>query len=137
VLVTKNDFVIIDFEGEPGRPLDERRAKRSPLRDVAGMLRSFGYAASAALRSMDVKETEREPLLAAAARWHSESRAAFLAGYRAAAAEAGLLDELWPSDGLLALYEAEKALYELRYELDNRPDWVGIPLQGLLDLGAA
>jgi maltose alpha-D-glucosyltransferase/alpha-amylase len=128
VLVTRNDFVIIDFEGEPGRSLEERRAKRSPLHDVAGMLRSFGYAAAAALRAAANGDEERAALAPAVEPWRQQARAAFLSGYVKASEGSPL------AVGLLDLYEMEKALYELRYELNNRPDWVGIPLQGLLDL---
>jgi maltose alpha-D-glucosyltransferase/alpha-amylase len=134
VLVTKNDFVIIDFEGEPARPLEERRAKRSPLRDVAGMLRSFDYAATCALREAATTDAERESLAAPAARWQQQARAAFLAGYEAAAEGRGLYAGALGTSPLLALYEMEKALYELRYELNNRPGWVQIPLQGLQGL---
>jgi maltose alpha-D-glucosyltransferase/alpha-amylase len=134
VLVTKNDFVLIDFEGEPGRPLAERRARRSPLRDVAGMLRSFDYAAQSALRAATADSADGVAALAASAQaWRRQARTAFLGGYDAAGSKAGLYDTLAP-DGLLGLYELEKALYELRYELNNRPDWAGIPLMGLADL---
>jgi trehalose synthase-fused probable maltokinase len=121
-LWAEDDWVILDFEGEPARSLAERRRKRSPLRDVAGMLRSFAYAHSAAtlLRDADVPD-----------HWEEQAREQFLETY---------LDtvdpELVPSgraavDRLLAVYELEKAVYELRYELDNRPDWVGIPVAGI------
>jgi maltose alpha-D-glucosyltransferase/alpha-amylase len=133
VLVTKNDFVIIDFEGEPARSLQERRAKRSPLRDVAGMLRSFAYASQQALRDMRVgTEDNRAAAVEAAERWLQQVRGAFVAAYQEAIGGAPLLDTLDPAQGLLRLFELDKALYELRYELNNRPDWVGIPLQGLL-----
>ncbi len=115
VLWTGEDFVIIDFEGEPSRPLAERRAKRSPLRDVAGMLRSFHYAAHAASNS----ETD------ATEQWAARSQAAFLGAWKNAAPSltAGL--------ELLPLFAREKAIYELAYELNNRPDWIGIPLRAL------
>lgn len=113
VLGTGADFVIIDFEGEPSRSLAERRAKRSPLRDVAGMLRSFHYAAYAAEGGTSAEE------------WASASQGAFLAAWKQAAP--GLVAGL----GLLPLFIREKALYELAYELNNRPDWVRIPLQAL------
>jgi maltose alpha-D-glucosyltransferase/alpha-amylase len=134
VLIAENDFIIIDFEGEPARPLAERRAKHSPLRDVAGMLRSFSYAASVALeRSTAERPEAREALKPLARTWEQASSAAFLGAYREAAQGCLCL----PSDpahaqGLIALFTLEKALYELRYELDNRPDWVGVPLRGLL-----
>jgi maltose alpha-D-glucosyltransferase / alpha-amylase len=133
VLVTKNDFVIIDFEGEPGHSLEQRRAKHSPLRDVAGMLRSFAYVQQSALRSVAHNEAEAARLAPLARAWEIESRAAFLSAYDAAARDANLYDALEPSRGLLGLFELEKVLYELRYEIGNRPTWVGIPLQGILD----
>jgi maltose alpha-D-glucosyltransferase / alpha-amylase len=119
VLIANNDFYIIDFEGEPGRPLAEARRKHSPLRDVAGMLRSFSYAKWSAL--MNTKEEGKEALLDA---WESETRRAFLAAY-------GDADR-----GLIELFEIEKVLYELRYELDNRPNWVHIPLHGIAGIAA-
>jgi maltose alpha-D-glucosyltransferase/alpha-amylase len=129
VLVSGNDFVIIDFEGEPARSFDERRAKSSPLRDVAGMLRSFNYAHWSALRQGAQSVEELERLEPAAREWELATRQAFLQGYSSAAGEAVALDK-----GLLALFELEKALYELRYELNNRVDWAQVPLQGVLTL---
>jgi maltose alpha-D-glucosyltransferase/alpha-amylase len=130
VLVTRNDFVIIDFEGEPARSIEERRAKQSPLRDVAGMLRSFNYARWSALRRAAQNAGELARLDAEARDWERETRAAFLDGYAAALApEAGPVDPQ-----LLRLFEIEKAFYELRYELGNRVDWVPVPLQGILAL---
>ena len=125
VLVTRNDFVIIDFEGEPGHSLEQRCAKHSPLRDVAGMLRSFSYVQHSALRSVAHNEAEAARLAPLSRQWEIESREAFLTAYGA--------DELRAGEGLLGLFELEKALYELRYELGNRPTWAGIPLQGILD----
>jgi trehalose synthase-fused probable maltokinase len=115
VLWTGEDWIVLDFEGEPARSLPERRRKRSPLRDVAGMLRSFAYAVSAA-------GGDRE--------WEERARREFLDGY---------LDAIDPRvipsgdalDRVLAIFELEKAVYELRYELDNRPDWVHIPVAGI------
>ena len=134
VLVTKNDFVIIDFEGEPGRDFAARRAKQSPLRDVAGMLRSFSYAQHSALRAAAASDAEVAAMAPPLAAWEAQVREQFLAGY------AGAIDaRLWPRDvpqGLLGLYVLEKALYELRYELSNRPDWVDIPLAGVLELAS-
>jgi maltose alpha-D-glucosyltransferase/alpha-amylase len=130
VLLARNDFVIIDFEGEPARSIEERRAKQSPLRDVAGMLRSFNYARWSALRRAAQNAVELARLDADARDWERQTRAAFLDGYAAALApEAGALDPQ-----LLRLFELEKALYELRYELGNRADWVPVPLQGILAL---
>jgi maltose alpha-D-glucosyltransferase/alpha-amylase len=137
VLVTRNDFVIVDFEGEPGNSIEQRRAKQSPLRDVAGMLRSFSYVEHSALRSVAHDEAAVSKLMPLARAWTAEVRAAFLAAYDAAAQGAGLYAALTPGSGLLGLFELEKALYELRYELGNRPTWAGIPLQGILEWGAA
>lgn len=114
VLWTGRDFVIIDFEGEPSRSLAERRAKRSPLRDVAGMLRSFHYAAHAAGSNIGAEK------------WATASQDAFFAAWREAA------PSLVAGAGLLPLFIAEKALYELAYELNNRPAWGYIPLQALV-----
>ena len=125
------DWVIIDFEGEPARPLAERRRKRSPLRDVAGMLRSFAYAASAA---------SLRPGSEAPDGWEAQARDRFLEGYLGAVDPTLLPSGEVAIERLLTVYELEKAVYELRYELDNRPDWVGIPVAGitrLIDQAAA
>ncbi|HXI76188.1 MAG TPA: maltose alpha-D-glucosyltransferase [Steroidobacteraceae bacterium] len=137
VLLTRHDFVIIDFEGEPGHSLEQRAAKHSPLRDVAGMLRSFSYVQHSALRNVAHNEAEGARLAPLARAWETEVRAAFLAAYGAAVRGKKLYDSeaLQAGHGLLGLFELEKALYELRYELNNRPGWAGIPLQGVLDLG--
>ena len=133
VLLTKNDFMIVDFEGEPGRGFEERRAKQSPLRDVAGMLRSFSYARAGGLRAQAPGiDGENAQLTAAAAVWESQVRAAFLKAYGDIVRGHALYESFEAQRGLLAMYELEKALYELRYELGNRPDWVGIPLAGVL-----
>ncbi len=136
VLVTRNDFVIVDFEGEPGHSVDQRRAKQSPLRDVAGMLRSFSYVEHSALRSVAHSEVEFNKLSPLAKAWTAEVRAAFLSAYDAEARSVPLYSSLTPGRGLLGLFELEKALYELRYELNSRPTWAGIPLQGILEWGA-
>jgi maltose alpha-D-glucosyltransferase / alpha-amylase len=133
VLVTRNDFVIVDFEGEPGHSIDERRAKQSPLRDVAGMLRSFSYVEHSALRSVAHDEVEFAKLSPLARAWAAEVREAFLTAYDALARDAALYAACTPGRGLLGLFELEKALYELQYELNNRPGWAGIPLQGILE----
>ena len=129
ILLQRNDVIIVDFEGEPARPLAERRRKSSPLRDVAGMLRSFAYARHAALKHRggeSVDESNRlDPLLA---EWEHETRKAFLDAYDQSAREAGLYPSFAAIRPLIELFETEKALYELRYELRNRPDWLGIPL---------
>ncbi|WP_145140584.1 maltose alpha-D-glucosyltransferase [Roseomonas gilardii] len=135
VLVSQGDAVIVDFEGEPARSLEERRAKGSPLRDVAGLLRSFDYAAAAAAQSHDtgsssaVPQERREALLA---RFRQEASDAFLAAYRAVEHAA---ERPWvPGDSeqsLLDLFLIEKAAYEIRYEAANRPAWLPLPLRGL------
>ncbi|MGH2542925.1 MAG: maltose alpha-D-glucosyltransferase, partial [Ardenticatenaceae bacterium] len=138
VLYTGRDFVIIDFEGEPARPLSERRLKRSPLRDVAGMIRSFHYAPHAALlgQAPMVIRDEDKPILQQwgeyCCAWVS---AAFLNSYLQAARQSNFLprsvEELRE---LLDAYILEKAVYEVGYELNNRPNWVGVPLRGILQL---
>jgi maltose alpha-D-glucosyltransferase / alpha-amylase len=139
VLYTGRDFVIIDFEGEPARSLSERRLKRSPLRDVAGMLRSFQYAGrSALLKRVAGGQLRREdvPVLTPWVRvWESWAAAAYLGRYLATAAGAAHLPTSREELGsLLDVFLLDKALYELRYELNNRPDWVHIPLRGILQL---
>lgn len=131
VLVRDNDFVIIDFEGEPARSFDERRAKGSPLRDVAGMLRSFDYARWSALRRVAQSTEEAAYLAPPAAAWERAARQAFMDGYSQAAGGNGSAQI---DTELLALFELEKALYELRYELNNRADWAQVPLNGVLAL---
>jgi len=135
VLKTAESFVVIDFEGEPARPLEERRAKQCPLRDVAGMLRSLDYAAHAALAARP--ETERAPLRPALAAWEAQAERAFLDGYTMTAGKtpARILP---PSPAttrrVCTAFELEKACYELRYELNNRPDWIPVPLDGIARL---
>ncbi|HEY1564376.1 MAG TPA: phosphotransferase [Gaiellaceae bacterium] len=121
-LWSHNDWIVLDFEGEPARTLVERRRKRSPLRDVAGMLRSFAYAATAAelTRGADVPDD-----------WEERARARFLESYLDTVDPALLPPGEAAIERLLAVFELEKAVYELRYELDNRPDWVGIPVTGI------
>jgi maltose alpha-D-glucosyltransferase/alpha-amylase len=139
ILYTGKDFYIIDFEGEPARPISARRIKRSPLRDVAGMLRSFHYASSAARFGQVPGVLPRidtpEPLDRWIRFWYLNAAAAYLKGYFSTAGDApfipGSEEELRL---LLDVFLIEKAVYEVSYELNNRPDWVGIPLQGILDL---
>ncbi|MDQ4131484.1 MAG: sugar phosphotransferase, partial [Actinomycetota bacterium] len=124
VLLTDRGWVIFDFEGEPARSLPERRRKRSPLRDVAGMMRSFAYAASASeLLGTPAPED-----------WEGRARGEFLEGYLETV-DRGLLPA-GPAglEQLLSLFEFEKAVYELRYELNNRPDWVRVPVAAILRL---
>lgn len=128
---TAGDFVIVDFEGEPGRSLAERRAKQCPLKDVAGMLRSFDYAAQAALRQTN--ESSTPSLQDTAVRWAAQAQERFLEGYLAAAKEGAFLPRNSQlRNQLLQLFVLDKALYELLYEANNRPDWLAIPLTGLL-----
>ncbi|HEX6708904.1 MAG TPA: maltose alpha-D-glucosyltransferase [Rubrobacter sp.] len=136
VLVVGNDFQIIDFEGEPARPLDERRRKHSPLRDVAGMLRSFNYAIRSALMNLVADRAEPLERLEPWVRlWEERTRQAFLEGYVEGARDAASYpDDEEHARALIELFTLEKALYEIRYELDNRPDWVVIPIRGVLDL---
>jgi trehalose synthase-fused probable maltokinase len=117
-----DDWVLIDFEGEPARSLPERRRKRSPLRDVAGMLRSFAYAATATrlLRGVDPPPG-----------WEARAREEFLRGYRSTI-EPSLIPSGAAMDKLLAVFELEKAVYELRYELNHRPEWLRIPVAGIV-----
>jgi maltose alpha-D-glucosyltransferase/alpha-amylase len=133
VLFTGKDFVIIDFEGEPARSLSERRLKRSPLRDVAGMIRSFHYAAQTAL-TKQVSDTASQW----AQHWYTWVAAGFLNAYLDTIKPEGLLPE--DHDQLRILLDAflfDKAVYEVGYELNNRPDWVKVPLQGILQMLAA
>ncbi len=138
VLHTGTDFVIIDFEGEPARPFYERRLKRSPLQDVAGMLRSFHYAAQTALdRHVSQKGGDRPTLSASADLWYRVVSGAFLRSYLDTVREVSVGESsLLPNDEkeieiLLNAYLLNKAIYELGYELNNRPDWIGIPLKGI------
>lgn len=139
VLYTGSDFVIIDFEGEPARPISERQIKMSPLRDVAGMLRSFDYACHSALEDQFanvVVQREDYSLLESWVRfWVTWTSVAFLRSYLAVSGEAPFVPK--PHDAiqtLLDVYLLEKALYELQYELNNRPNWAHIPLKGILGL---
>lgn len=137
VLFTGKDFMVLDFEGEPARPLTERRIKRCPLRDVAGMLRSFQYASYASLFALEGKgwASEEDGPEFWARFWNVWVAKVFLKAYLEAAAPARLLpDSREELRDLLEFYLLEKAIYELGYELNNRPDWVRIPLQGLHDL---
>ena len=123
VLFTGGDFIIIDFEGEPARPLRERRLKRWALKDVAGMLRSFAYAGQAA----DVSNGSE---------WARATGEFFMQAYleTSSSSSSFLPGEAEERQLLLDAMLIEKALYELRYELDHRPDWVHIPLRGLREL---
>ncbi len=140
----RGDFVLLDFEGEPARLLAERRRKQSPLKDVAGMIRSFSYAARFGLhrfleRSPDRLQEPRPgaatPLAAWAGVWEEAASAAFLRAYREViAANPALLPPPGEAQTLLDAYILEKALYELLYELNHRPEWLRIPIDGILAL---
>jgi maltose alpha-D-glucosyltransferase/alpha-amylase len=122
-----NAFLVVDFEGEPSRPLEQRRAPASPFKDVAGMLRSFGYAAA----TLGGKAAERRDA------WERAVREAFLSGYFGAnrpptASRPSILPRSRAhADALISLFEIEKAFYELQYELDHRPDWAWIPMRAI------
>ncbi len=134
VFFTGKDFVIFDFEGEPARNLGERRLKRSPMRDVAGMVRSYHYAAYSALFSGPdaVKPEERRTLEVWADLWYRTLAGAFLGSYLEEIRCTGFLpEESEELDIMLKAFLLEKAIYELGYELNNRPDWVLIPLRGI------
>jgi maltose alpha-D-glucosyltransferase / alpha-amylase len=133
LLRTEEDFIILDFEGEPARSLAERRLKHPPLKDVAGMLRSFSYAAYAALFTFTLNAADDYALLAPwADAWQHWIGKAFLMSYRSTAGTDLNVQDSWEADRLLGAFILEKALYELRYELNNRPHWLGIPLVGIL-----
>jgi maltose alpha-D-glucosyltransferase / alpha-amylase len=140
LLHAKSDFLIVDFEGEPARPFEERRQKQSPLKDVAGMLRSFSYASRSTLDRYVQRRPEQLTTLAGwASLWENAVSTKFLQAYREAIQEAGprgvsLLPKEPQAETLLHAFLLEKSLYELLYELNNRPDWMHIPLSGLLAL---
>lgn len=137
VLVTPGDAMLIDFEGEPAKTLAERRAKSCPLRDVAGLLRSFDYAAATLAREpapgSEQSAERRDDFLS---RFVAAASARFLESYHAAArlAEHQWFDDDAAAQALIDLFLVQKAAYEITYEAANCPDWIGIPLQGLLGL---
>jgi maltose alpha-D-glucosyltransferase/alpha-amylase len=132
VLRTEEDFVILDFEGEPSHSIAERRAKHSPLKDVAGMVRSYSYAAYAALFAFTVHAPDDYALLESwADTWQHWTADAFLTGYRAALGDTELVPRADSWCALLRAFTLDKALYELAYELNNRTEWVRIPLAGI------
>ena len=130
----QNDFYLIDFEGEPGRPLAARRRKSSPLRDVAGMIRSFDYAATAAVRQLGESRPAAVPRMRELAEaWRQRAIDGFRAAYRkemrgCPSYPASKLQ----AKALIDFFTLEKAVYEVSYELANRPGWVAIPLNGIL-----
>ncbi|HEU4697608.1 MAG TPA: phosphotransferase, partial [Gemmatimonadales bacterium] len=133
VLFTGKDFVILDFEGEPARSLGERRYKRTAMRDLAGMLRSFEYAVAYALRHGPGRAEDLAALRPWGRLWSRWVSAAFLQGYLAAAEGAVFLPDAEGFHAFLEYNLLDKTVYELRYELNNRPDWVEIPLDGILE----
>ncbi len=135
VLFTGKDFVIIDFEGEPARPITERRIKRSPLRDVSGMLRSFNYAAVSKIKSESSRPENLAQLKPWARFWNLWVSVSYLKGYFDATRKSAFLPRTAAELKLmLNVYLLEKAVYELGYELNNRPDWVSVPIEGILGL---
>ena len=142
ILISNDDVMIVDFEGEPSRPAETRRQKASPLRDVAGLLRSFAYAANHAARDMSARLPESAARIEAlAADWLEIIEVRFLGAYEAATVDSpAWVDDDVTRRALLRLCLLAKALYEVNYEINNRPDWIETPVRGvlaLLDLGAA
>src|SRR4029077_6900301 len=134
MLIVEDDVAIIDFDGEPRRPLEDRRRKAPAARDVAGLIRSIDYSATAALsRALKVAPDEHGKLGAALAEWRDRATASFLGAYR----ESMTNQRLWPADPddaerILNFFLLEKAFYEIEYELAYRPDWLRVPLTGML-----
>jgi maltose alpha-D-glucosyltransferase/alpha-amylase len=134
MLIVKDDIFIIDFEGEPRRALAERRRKAPAARDTAGLIRSIDYSATAALeRALKVAPDEDGKLSAALVEWRDRSVATFLGAYREVMTD----QRLWPAGPdaarrMLDFFLLEKAIYEIEYELAYRPDWLRVPLTGML-----
>ncbi|MFL5081632.1 MAG: maltose alpha-D-glucosyltransferase [Microvirga sp.] len=139
VLIVGSDVMIVDFEGEPSRPADERRAKASPLRDLAGMLRSFAYASETVAREMAQRFGEAAPRVAVAtASWQRAVETAFLDAYEEAAkGSPARVEDGATRERLLRLHLLAKALYEIDYEANNRPDWIETPIRGVLSILSA
>ena len=136
VLATGNDYIIIDFEGEPESSISERKIKHSPLKDVAGMIRSYHYAVCAKLfNSEETKDTPPEKLQIVSDRWFKLIKDTYLEAYFGTF---GYPHPLFKNNNeinfLLLIYLLEKAVYELGYEISYRPDWVKIPLKGIVDV---
>jgi maltokinase len=126
---TDRGWYVLDFEGEPAKPVAERLAPASPLKDVTGMLRSFHYASRFALVERALPEwSQVEPDVRA---WEAHNRQAFLDGYHAHPQISELLPDPAVASAVMTGYELDKALYELEYELSHRPEWVSIPLDAL------
>jgi maltose alpha-D-glucosyltransferase/alpha-amylase len=138
ILVVQGDAYLIDFEGEPARPLEERRGLYSPYKDVSGVLRSFDYAAAMAIRSaqsVDVSEQAAQARQEVADRYLKQARTTFIEAYRLATAS---MPHAWKDTAgeraALELFSLEKAAYEIAYEAENRPSWLAVPLHGLFGL---
>ena len=129
VMRTDLGWYVLDFEGEPAKPVEERLAPASPFKDVTGMLRSLHYASRHAL--VERAAADWKDLIPSARAWESHNRQAFLEGYRTHPEIASLLPEAPASAVVMSAYELDKALYELEYELSHRPEWVAIPLDAL------
>jgi maltose alpha-D-glucosyltransferase/alpha-amylase len=140
MLIVKDDIFIVDFGGQPGLTLTERRRKAPAARDIAGLIRSIDYSATAALeRAHKVAHDEHGKLGAALTVWRDRATGAFLTAYHEAIANHMSNRRLWPDDpkaaeGLLNFFLLEKAFYEIEYELSHRPDWLRVPLTGLIRL---
>jgi maltose alpha-D-glucosyltransferase / alpha-amylase len=136
VIVVQNDFFIVDFEGEPSRPLSVRRSKSSPLRDVAGMIRSFDYAAVTAVRHLAATRPAAEPrMVQLAEAWRQRAVDGFRAAYRKTMRGcAAYPASKTQARAMTTFFVLEKAVYEVSYELANRPLWVEIPLEGILGI---
>ncbi len=138
VVVVRDDFYLLDFEGEPLKSMDQRRAKQSPLRDVAGMIRSFDYAAHTALLQRSVRPEKEDELRQAVSDWEDRVIEKFIAGYRRRIEGCRSVPvDRTTFDSLVNLFTLEKALYEIVYEATNRPDWISIPAQGVQRVLAA
>lgn len=135
VLFTGQDFKIIDFEGEPARGFGERKLKRTPLKDVAGMIRSFDYVPEFYMKKQNLKEADRMRMSAHLQVWSRWASIEFLKGYLETLGDSALVPkDLRQTFAVLKMFLLEKALYEIGYEARNRPDWVDIPMRGLLDI---
>jgi maltose alpha-D-glucosyltransferase / alpha-amylase len=136
VLASEGDLIIVDFEGEPSRPVEQRRAKSTPMRDVAGMLRSFAYGAETVVREITARFGDSEERARnAAIAWRGMIDAAFLDGYgQAVAGSRAAVEDTETQSRLLRLSLLTKALYEIDYEVNNRPDWIEIPARGVLNI---
>jgi maltose alpha-D-glucosyltransferase/alpha-amylase len=136
MLIVKDDIFIIDFEGEPRRTIAERRRKAPAARDVAGLIRSIDYSVTAALdRALKVAPDEHDRVALGLADWRDRATAAFLTAYQETMAH----QPLWPADPqaaarMLSFFLLEKAFYEIEYELAHRPDWLRVPLTGILQI---